>query len=56
MQLTAAALAHAAEYREILLAMAHTVTFDSPDGPSPAEDPAAIRRREVEEHTRKAFG
>ncbi|WP_189096376.1 hypothetical protein [Streptomyces kronopolitis] len=56
MQLTTAALAHAAEYREILLAMAHTVTFDSPDGPSPAEDPAAIRRREVEEHTRKAFG
>ncbi len=54
MQLTTAVLAYEAEYREILLAMAHTVTFDDPEGPSPA--PATARRRELEDDIRKAFG
>ncbi|MFI7404702.1 hypothetical protein ACIBW9_30200 [Streptomyces sp. NPDC049541] len=53
MQLTTAALAYEAEYREILLAMAHTVTFDDPEGPSPG---LAARQRALEDDMRKTFG
>jgi hypothetical protein len=54
MQLTTAALAYEAEYREILLAMAHTVTFDDPEGPSQAQ--ATARQRALEDDMRKTFG
>lgn len=54
MQLTTAALAFEAEYREILLAMAHTVTFDDPEGPSQAL--ATARQRALEDDMRETFG
>ncbi|MEU4849184.1 hypothetical protein [Streptomyces gilvosporeus] len=56
MQFTTAALAYEAEFREILLAMAYTITFADPEAPAPAEDPAVTRRRELEDDMWKAFG